>query len=274
MTPLALIALAAYAASFVLYVWLLFAPRRFSALAPVCLAAGIVLQFFVLMERARMAHAVPYHDLYGSLSLFAWLLALTYFGLEEFHHHHRSVGAFVLPFVLALFLAAQLPAAGAAAAPPALPPQVRGSAFALHVTLSVLAYAAFALSFVLSALFLLQDRLLRAHHLGNPFWRLPPLEILERMSRNSVRVGLAAMAAGIVFGAVWVDRLTGRIWATDLKYLVTLAIFAVYAAYLLLSRTAAWRGARASVLCVVNFVLVILSFTVVNVYLSRQHRFF
>jgi HemX protein len=274
MTPLALIALAAYAASFVLYVWLLFVPRRFSVIAPVCLAAGIVLQFFVLMERARMAHAVPYHDLYGSLSLFGWLLGLTYLGLEEFHHHHRSVGAFVLPFVLALFLAAQLPAAGAAVARPTLPPQVRGSAFALHVTLSVLAYAAFALSFVLSTLFLLQDRLLRARRLGSPFWRLPPLEILERMSRNSVRVGLVAMAAGIVFGAVWVDRLTGHIWATDLKYLVTLAIFAVYAAYLLLSHTAAWRGARASALCVVNFVLVILSFTVVNVYLSREHRFF
>ena len=269
MTPLTLITIAVYAGSFVFYAWVLFAPRPFvSRAAPVCLAAGIVLQFFVLLERARAAHTVPYHDLYGSMSLFGWLLAVTYFGLE-FHHRHRSVGAFVLPFVLVFFLAAQLPTTEAP-----LPPGVRGSIFALHVTLCILAYAAFALSFVLSALFLAQDRLLRGHRLGTTFWRLPPLEILERMSRNSVRVGLLAMAAGIIFGAVWVHRLTGHFWAADLKYEFTLVVFAVYVVYVLLSRTASWRGARASVLCALSFVLVVLSFTVVNVYLSRNHRFF
>jgi ABC-type transport system involved in cytochrome c biogenesis permease subunit len=55
---------------------------------------------------------------------------------------------------------------------------------------------------------------------------------------------------------------------------VTLIVFGLYVAYLFLSRTAAWRGARASTLCVVSFVVVVLSFTVVNVYLSQYHRYF
>ena len=48
----------------------------------------------------------------------------------------------------------------------------------------------------------------------------------------------------------------------------------LYVIYFFVARTAAWRGARASKFCVFNFVLVILSFTVVNLYLSQSHRYF
>ena len=62
---------------------------------PHCLlAGGIVAQYFALLERSHWTHTVPYDDLYGSMSLFAWLLGVTYLGLELFHRQ-RSVGAFV-----------------------------------------------------------------------------------------------------------------------------------------------------------------------------------
>ena len=108
------------------------------------LALGVVAHYFALLERPRGLHTVPYHDLSGAMSLFGWLLALTYLVLE-LYHRQRSVGAFVLPFILVFFLAAHLAPADRLAPPPA-----RGAAFAFHVTLSILAYAAFALSFVLS----------------------------------------------------------------------------------------------------------------------------
>jgi len=55
---------------------------------------------------------------------------------------------------------------------------------------------------------------------------------------------------------------------------VTIFVLLLYAAYLRLARTTTWRGARASRLCIFNFVVVILSFTVVNLYLSHTHRYF
>ncbi len=76
-------------------------------LGTVFLVLGLIAHYFALLERSRGSHTVPYHDLNGSLSLFGWLLALTYLGLELFHRQ-RSVGAFVMPFVLAFFLAANL----------------------------------------------------------------------------------------------------------------------------------------------------------------------
>jgi hypothetical protein len=51
-------------------------------------------------------------------------------------------------------------------------------------------------------------------------------------------------------------------------------VLLLYLAYFQLARTTAWRGARASKLCVFNFVLVVLSFTVVNLYFSAHHRYF
>src|SRR5579859_35653 len=140
-----LLTLAAYVGSFAAYIGYLISGRDWSGrLGSLLLASGLIVHYFALLERARGLHTVPYHDLSGSMSLFGWLLALTYLSLELVHRQ-RSVGAFVLPFVLAFFLAANLTEGDKLSPPPA-----HGPVFAFHVTLSILAYAAFALSFVLS----------------------------------------------------------------------------------------------------------------------------
>src|SRR3989454_7828731 len=164
---------AAYLLSFGCYMRFLNTGRELiGRLGTLFLALGLVAHYFALLERSRGLHTVPYHDLYGSMSLFGWLLALTYLGLE-LYHRQRSVGAFVLPFILVFFLAAHLAPADR------LPqPNLRGAVFAFHVTLSILAYAAFALSFVLSIIFLGEERLLRRHELGNMVWRVAPPPVL------------------------------------------------------------------------------------------------
>src|SRR5450432_1162124 len=232
------------------------------------LGLGLVAHYFALLERSRGLHTVPYHDLYGSMSLFGWLLALTYLGLELFHRQ-RAVGAFPVPFILAFFLAANL-----APTDRLTPTVAHGVVFALHVTLSILAYAAFALSFILSLIYLIEERLLRSRKLSNVVWRLPSLELLERMSHSSVLTGVISIAIGTVLGFIWVDRLTGQYWFYDPKYVITLVVLFLYLLYFQLARTTAWRGARASKLCVFNFFVVVMSFTVVNLYLSHSHRYF
>jgi len=94
------------------------------------------------------------------------------------------------------------------------------------------------------------------------------------MSHTSVLVGLVTILVGTALGFVAVDRQTGQHWYFDPKYIVTLVVLLLYAVYFRLARTAAWRGARASRFCVFNFVLVVLSFTVVNLYFSPHHKYF
>ncbi len=266
----AILTILAYCASWGLYARSLYSPHaRGGRAATIFLAAGLLAHYFLLLERSHLVGSVPYRDLHGAMSLFGWLLGITYLGLE-LYHRERAVGTFVVPFILLFLLAARSTQAVAPASP--VPPH--SVVFALHVTLSILAYAAFALSFVLSAMFLAQERLLRSRRMGNVVWRFPALELLERMSRSSVLVGLASIVAGTLLGFVSVGRLTGQVWHYDPKYVATLFVLFLYAAYLVVGRTANWRGARASKLCVFNFVIVVLSFTVVNVFLSKSHRYF
>ncbi|MFZ0635377.1 MAG: cytochrome c biogenesis protein CcsA [Candidatus Acidiferrales bacterium] len=258
-----------YAVSFFCYARYLYTNDRWvGRAATLCLAAGIAAHYFALLERSRAMHAVPYDDLYGSMSLFAWLLGATYLGLELLHGR-RSVGAFVTPILLICTACVTLLAPKTA--PP--PPPARGPLFALHVTLNTLAYSAFALSFVLSLIYLIQSRVLKERRPGRIFWRFPALDVLEGMSRSSVWVGLASLALGVAFGFVWEHRLTGRYSAADPKVIITLAIFALYIAYLWLAGSAGWRGARAARICACNFVIVLFSYTFVNLYLTSFHRY-
>src|SRR5271170_7179518 len=239
------LSLALYAASFICYARNLFAPNIWAGrLASLLLAGGIFVQYLSLYQRSVALHTVPYDDLYGSMSLFAWLLVcwIVLLGL-------------LTPRILAV---------------PTVP---RGAIFAFHVTLNTWAYAAFALSFVLSVIYLVQDRVLRSRRLSVAFWRFPALDVLERMARSSVYVGLVALIFGVAMGLIWEHRLRGSYSFGDPKVIVTLAILAVYAAYLLLSRNANWRGARAALLCAMNFLIVLFSYTFVNLYLTKFHRF-
>ena len=251
------------------YIALLYTGKEINGrLATLLMFLGLACHYLTLLARAKASHTVPYHDLQGSMSLFGWLLAVTYLCLE-IYHRQRTVGAFVVPIILAFFFAAYLLPNHASQ-----PSQAHGVVFALHVTLSILAYAGFALSCVLSLMFLAEERFLRIRKLGDVVWRLPPLELLERMSHTSVLVGLVTIAVGTVLGFVAVDRQGGQHWFFDPKYIVTIVVVVLYAVYFQLARTAVWRGARASLLCVFNFVLVVLSFTVVNLYFSQHHRYF
>ena len=259
-----------YLLSMVLYLRFLYTGKDLTGrFATLLLILGLVAHYLALLMRAKGSHTVPYHDLQGAMSLFGWLLAVTYLCLE-IYHRQRTVGGFVLPVILAFFLASYLMPDHSK-----IPSVEHGGVFALHVTLSILAYAAFALSCVLSLMYLAEERLLRIRRLGNVVWRLPSLELLERMSHTGVLLGLITIAVGTSLGFLAVDRQVGHHYSYfDPKYLFTLFVLALYAIYFRLARTAAWRGARASKLCVFNFVLVILSFTVVNLYFSQSHRYF
>ena len=87
-------------------------------------------------------------------------------------------------------------------------------------------------------------------------------------------MGLAALAVGVASGLIWEHRLTGTYALGDPKVIVTLAIVVVYIAYLRLSRSAQLARRARGRICALNFAIVLFSYTFVNLYLTRFHRFF
>jgi ABC-type uncharacterized transport system permease subunit len=258
------LAVALYVAAEVLSIASLRKPR-FPALAPYALAAGIVLQFVDLHARARALGSVPYRTLSGSMSLFGWMLAVTCLVLL-LKHRERSIGPFLIPFVVLFSVAGVL--IPFRPTPPR--PETSGALFALHVTLAILGYAAFALSFVLALLYLVQSRQIRRARTGVLFARLPALEAIGSMNRTAVSIGLVSLLVSTLLGAAWAER----VWQTpgDAKLAWAIFTIAVYGLLLWMDRRG-WKGQRVALLSIVGFGLVLFSYTFVNLYLSRAHTF-
>ncbi len=258
------VAVLLYAAAEALAVRSLFKPRGFGG-APFLVGAGLAAQFTDLILTARELGSVPYRTLGGSMSLFGWMLGLAYLVLV-LRHRERAVGPFLIPFILGFSILAVLLPFRAAPATPA----TRGSLFAFHVTLAILAYAAFALSFVLSLLYLIQNRQIRRGRTGVLFARLPALDVIARMNRTSVTIGIVVLSVSVVLGVAWARR----VWTVliDAKLVWALITLAVYGVLLWMDRRG-WEGPRVAVLSIVGFILVLFSYTFVNMYLSQSHVF-
>jgi ABC-type uncharacterized transport system permease subunit len=258
------LAVALYAGAEALSIVTLLRPSA-RGLPPALLVVGLVLQFVDLHARARALGSVPYRTLAGSMSLFGWMLGIAYLALL-FRHRERAIGPFLIPFVV-VFSAVGLLIPFRASAPK---PETQGALFALHVTLAILGYAAFTLSFVLSLLYLIQSRQIRRAKTGVLFARLPALEVIGRLNRTAVSIGLSSLLVSVLLGAIWASR----VWKGVLDAKLAFALFTllVYGLLLWMDRRG-WKGQRVALLSIVGFGLVIFSYTFVNLYLSQAHTF-
>jgi ABC-type transport system involved in cytochrome c biogenesis permease subunit len=234
-------------------------------------ATGAVFNFAFLYVRSLTLKTVPYSDLLGSMALFGLFLAAMSLILEV-RHRDRSLGPFLMPVALFFLLHSfVLPGGG----PPR--PELRGSIFAFHVTLNMLSYSAFAVACALSLLYLVLGRRLksRRHVLNGPVSRLPSLSYLERAARTSIGVGVVSLAAGLTMGFLWAYRVWGEQhpeWILDAKIWGSVATLAFYLWVFVRAHRGAAPGTTAR-LAVAGFVLVLLSYTAVNLFFSKVHSF-
>ncbi|HVE64966.1 MAG TPA: cytochrome c biogenesis protein CcsA [Thermoanaerobaculia bacterium] len=232
--------------------------------APAFVAAGLAAQFADLHVAAGTLGSVPYRTLGGSMALFGWMLGVAYLVLV-FRHRERAIGPFLIPFVFAFSVLGVLLPSNAPA-----DPATSGSLFAFHVTLAILAYAAFALSFVLSVLYLIQARQIRRGRTGVLFARLPALDVIGRMNRTAVAIGIVVLSVSVALGVAWARQ----VWTglADAKLVFAFVTLLVYGLLLWMDRRG-WEGPRVALLSIVGFALVLFSYTFVNLYLSESHAF-
>ena len=178
-----------------------------------------------------------------------------------------------MPAALFFMLLALLEAPGAGR--PAPNPDLKGAIFALHVTLNMLAYAAFAVSCALSILYLAAGRALKSHRLSGPATRLPTLSYLERANRTSLGLGSIALGTGLALGFFWASRVwtpDHPHWALDPKIFFALGTLFFYLFVLVRARRGA-PGVSTARLSIAGFALVLLSYTAVNMFVSKLHVF-
>ncbi len=126
---------------------------RYARFASVAAWAGFAATTLAAAHRWYVAGHPPFSSIYEMLLSFVWTLAaLTLF--LEWRYQVKAIGTVTMPLaVVSVILMQLLPSAVRP-----LVPALQSTWLHVHVTLAMLAYAAFAISFALAMMFLIQDR--------------------------------------------------------------------------------------------------------------------
>ena len=238
-----------------------------SLLGFVALTLGIILRW-VESYKLGIGHA-PFSNLYESLVFFAWTLMFLYL-LMEWRTKNRSIGTFVTPLAfLALAYASFSPGISSHIQP--LVPALKSNWLISHVITCFFGYAAFALSFGISIMYLLKRP--DTSEERNLFLRLiPSRAILDDLSYQMIVIGFLMLTLGIITGSVWAHSAWGSYWSWDPKETWSLITWLVYAAVIHARLVKGWTGKKIAILSIVGFACVLFTYFGVN-YLAGLHSY-
>src|SRR5215475_13819164 len=194
-----LVPLALYLVAFIAYGWH-FARRTpvIGRAATTILVAAALAHTFIIGMETMEAGQVPVGGATSFISMFVWLLAVSYL-YTEVTTDERAMGVFILPLLVALQV---IPAFRTdVVTPPS--PVLRGPLFGIHVSSLLLAYASFALACVIGITYVLLFKEIKAKHLGFFYARLPSLQVLDSMNQRAIVIGWVGLTVGLVVGAIW-----------------------------------------------------------------------
>ena len=149
-------------------------------------------------------------------------------------------------------------------------PALRSNWLGFHVSTAIIAYGSFGVSFVLSVIFLLRDRLKEKGFLDQ---HIPNKEKLDTISYRSVALGLLFLTFTIVTGAIWAERAWGSYWSWDPKETWSLVTWIIYAIYLHLRIRRSWEGKSAAIFAAIGFICVMFTYVGVNTFLPGVHSY-
>lgn len=205
--------------------------------------AGILAQFAAIGAWCITTRLTPFASMYGSLAVTAWAIALA-FAVLDIRNKWPAVGAMALMMAcVALFLAI-LRVQGPVATTATLASRV----VSWHVLATLASFGLFFLAAGCAALYLIQNKQLKSHPVGDLFRRLPPLATLDSLAYHAVVYALPLLTLGLALGLVKVfDSPTGvspAVWLRDAHTLTAFGTWFLYIFYLVARLAAGWRGVR------------------------------
>ncbi|MGQ9508446.1 MAG: c-type cytochrome biogenesis protein CcsB [Thermodesulfobacteriota bacterium] len=267
--------MAIYFCSFLFYlIFSVYRNEKLGLFPTLILLLGWILHSIGLVCRWIETHQtgygyVPLSNMYESLIFFSWTIVLIYLILE-FRYRQRVIGVFVTPFsFLAIALTSIIPGVQPKIIP--LVPALQSNWLTIHVTTCFFGYAAFALSFGISILYLFQQKRIASHGEGSKW--LPSLSLLDEINYRSIVIGFPMLTLGIITGAAWANYAWGSYWSWDPKETWSLITWFVYAAFLHARLTRDWRGEKTAILSIVGFIFVLFTYFGVNYLISGLHSY-
>ncbi len=229
----------------------------------------IVIHLFYLIQILLYKKHLPLSDVYEVMTSYVFIFVLVYFFIER-NIRDYSLGtiilliAFKLQFVSNFYIDYVKDRAEVLA---------QLSYFEIHVSIILLAYSAFTISFIASIMYVMLSREIHNKQLGFFFSRLPSLELLDRLSNMAVTIGTSFISGGMLIGIYMAYKVWDQPWVLDPKMISVFITWLIYLFYIYFRNYRGWQGKRASIISICGFVWVILSFIFITIFFSSLHSF-
>lgn len=244
--------------------------RSRPSLSPASLGAlglGLLLHAAALGVSAAAIHRLPITDVRSALSFFAFLTTLAFF-LVYLRYRVASLGLFMLPLVFLLTLIAALHPGHSFESP-----SFRSGWLLVHILSILLGYVSFLLTFVAAVLYLIQERAIKSKRPHAFYYRLPSLEVCDKLYYRSLLFGLPLLSLGLVMGFVWASRIWKGPWEFDPKILAALVTWLIYLILFATRLGGSWSGRRSAYLAIFGFAVMMVTFLGIS-FLSGPHGYF
>ncbi|WP_062355380.1 cytochrome C assembly family protein [Bacillus kwashiorkori] len=130
----------------------------------------------------------------------------------------------------------------------------------IHITMSIVAYGAFSLSFIFSLLYLFQYRLLKKKKWGIQLMRMDNLVKLENMSYILNALGMPIFLLGVILGLQWAYIKIPHLSWFDWKIVGSFMLIGIYGLYLYVKLRKEMAGKSLAFYNIGAFLFVLINF--------------
>lgn len=138
----------------------------------------------------------------------------------------------------------------------------------IHVSLILIAYALFTLSFSYSVLYFIQHHMLKQRKWSKRMGRIGNLSKLEKYSFAFNVIGFPLMFLGIILGVVWAWVRFSTVPWFDLKVLTSFVVLTVYGIFIFQWTVRKRRGYNIALLNIAAFLLLLINYFLSSSYTS------
>jgi ABC-type transport system involved in cytochrome c biogenesis permease subunit len=230
-------------ALFILYALAFIGPRF--------ILPALVLHGVIIIQTATRYGRIPLIGLHDTLGFLGFALGVSY--IIAGWRRKRDEFSFITVPMIVIFLA------GSQASPVMsgpLPPVLKTIWFELHVILSFVAYALFAIGAVFGILYLHRNE--------------PSAEINQY---RSLLLGYVLFSVAMVFGGIWAYLAWGTYWLWTPKELWTTIVWLSYGLYLHARLVRGWTGPKVVWMGIAGFVIVMFTYVGVGLLMKSSHEF-
>jgi len=229
---------------------------------------SLLIHTIALVLRAFESGHAPFTNMYESLSFLSWASILAYIIIET-KYKIQKAGPYLMLIVIALMALASSPLMPKEATP--LVPALQSYWLWLHVSVTLLGEAFFAVAFITSIMYLVADS--KEKRKGGVKSGLSA-ERLDSISYRSIAIGFPLFTlGGIVFGMIWAYKAWGSYWSWDPKETWSLITWFVFALYLHTRIVMGWKGRRSAYVAIIGFVAALFTYFGVNYLLAGLHSY-